>query len=653
MQLIDRFYWKAVWILTGICCAVAGSLMLISGSFNLDCFYDVGEVYDVPRMTLEQNSDNSVYYDPIKKIWSVTTETAVKPITISPGNWKYFYLHLSEVSQDSFATELVCYNVLGEPVCQMDAILSEGENLFVLPDVEYTRLNIIILNQTGLSFCMKKMQFRETPPIFSRTLFLRGFIAVFFMYFLITGCIYFFVRKRIRRFSCYAPIHALQELFLYLGKGGEGFGRYSPRKRGLIRSGLFCFLFLFMQVNFILGFYHSNEWYRFLVLVCLAVVVLIAYLCWERPLVYLNWDNKLVLSWMMLWIVTIISDFIAQKRYAYTGYVMIFGMGFLFFMWGNMEHREQLLLDFIRGIKWSFFPNFLFCILFRPYITGYRYNGSSHSPGYFALYLLFVWLAFFGDIAFDTDNKKSVRNDLVSVFVLGICGDLLWKTQSISSILPAALAVLVFSFKLWLKRRQMKVLLLAAYLILFCFGHISADRGVYHIPRWINAEIKFEGDTYLDTVTEHPFTLNVQASEQPTVNRILYKLQTFTGLESLTTGRTLFWKAHLRKLNLWGHRRSAYFLGSYRLPHSGFISMLYWYGIFAVIPYLLMLLYSFLYTCRYVRRHLFEHKYAFFVLADMLSCYLLLLVENLERPFVLVCWYSLYVVMGVFFDDEK
>ena len=25
----------------------------------------------------------------------------------------------------------------------------------------------------------------------------------------------------------------------------------------------------------------------------------------------------------------------------------------------------------------------------------------------------------------------------------------------------------------------------------------------------------------------------------------------------------------------------------------------------------------------------------------------------LERPFVLVCWYSLYVVMGVFFDDEK
>ena len=123
MRLIDRFYWKAVWILTGICCAVAGSLMLISGSFNLDCFYDVGEVYDVSRMTLEQNSDNSVYYDPIKKIWSVTTETAVKPITISPGNWKYFYLHLSEVSKDSFATEIVCYNVLGEPVCQMDVIL--------------------------------------------------------------------------------------------------------------------------------------------------------------------------------------------------------------------------------------------------------------------------------------------------------------------------------------------------------------------------------------------------------------------------------------------------------------------------------------------------------------------------------------------------
>lgn len=153
-------------------------------------------------------------------------------------------------------------------------------------------------------------------------------------------------------------------------------------------------MFLITQASFILRFY-SNKGYRYLALICVVLLILTALLCWEKKLHMLNWNNKLVTSWFILWIISMISDLIVEKRFAYMGYLMIFVMGFLFFMWGNMEHREWLLKDFIRGIRWSFLPNLLFCWLFRPVLPGYRYMGSWYSPGIFGLYILFVWICIF------------------------------------------------------------------------------------------------------------------------------------------------------------------------------------------------------------------------------------------------------------------
>ena len=158
---------------------------------------------------------------------------------------------------------------------------------------------------------------------------------------------------------------------------------------------------------------------------------------------------------------------------------------------------------------------------------------------------------------------------------------------------------------------------------------------------------------YVEPVTDHPFILTVQAEELKATNRILDKLEKITSLENLTTGRTLFWKAYLRELNLWGHKNYARFWGAKHMPHNGLIAIMYRYGIFSAVPYLLMLLYGFCYAWRYFRRHLSEDKYSYFVMANTISCYLLILVENIELPFCWVWWYALYVVMGIYFDDGQ
>ena len=446
-------------------------------------------------------------------------------------------------------------------------------------------------------------------------------------------------------------VDRLQDLFLYAGKAGEAFcQKYGQRTRGKIRSGIFCFLLLFMEAGFLADLYSNDDTYRYLLLVCAIGILLMAFSCWEKPLVKLNWNNKLVASWLAFCVLTMISDFIVLKRYTHTGYVLVFVFGFLFFMWGNMKDREELVGDLLRGIEWSFPPHLLFCYLFRPYLPGYRYSGTTVRPGYFSIYLLFVWIAFLAELDFKRE-KKTLAKDCVCIFMLGICADLLWKSQSVASLIPAVLALFIFSYKLWRRRKQMKLVGFALYLAVFGIGYIADGAGVYYIPRAVNAEIKFEKDFYPDTATDSPFTLVVQAAEEEEDgNRILEKLKS-ASLEQFTSGRTLYWKTYVRELNLWGHEKKARLLGGPRLAHNGFLLVMYRYGIFTVVPYTLMVVYSLLYAFRYTRRYFQKRKYALFVSVNMLICFLLLFVENAEdMAFFWVCWYSMYLMMGICFD---
>lgn len=653
MRILDRHYGRAVWILTGFCFALAGALMLLCGTFHLDRFYDVGDIYDVPRSAFEINDNETMQYDAAERVWKVTDAVAVKHTWLTRNKWKYACLVLSEVSGGSFDATVRCYNKKGEQKCQADVVLSEGDNLLALPGVRYSRFDLVIEHQVGLSFRIEKMQFRQQPPRFSKRLFARYVLALSAAFYLVTGLIFLCFKRRLQRIPWHAPVRLLLRLFLKVGEYGAAWsGRLSAKGRGRMRSGIFCFLLLFIQTAFLIGIY--NQIWFVLMAVCMAGFAAIAFLCYEKPLHLPDWNNKLVASFLLLWLLSLISDaLVAKNQFSFMGIGMALGMGFLFFMWGNMRRRELLLRDFVRGVQWTFLPNVLFCYLFRPFIPGYRYSGAAINPGYFGMYLLFVWLAFLAELEFDFRNKSVRRADLFRILMLGVCGNMLWKTQSISSMLPAAVAALIFSFQFWLNRRNVKILGFAAYLLAFGAGYAADSYCVYQIPRAVGAEIKLERDFYPDTVTDHPFLLTVQAAEEGAENRLLYKLQTSFSLEALTSGRTLYWKAYLRELNLWGHKGNARFWGGGHMPHNGFIQILYRYGIFAIVPYLLMVLFNSWFAIRYFRRNLFEKKYAFFVLSNMVCCNMLLLVENLERPFVWICWYGMYVVMGVYFDDEK
>lgn len=89
------------------------------------------------------------------------------------------------------------------------------------------------------------------------------------------------------------------------------------------------------------------------------------------------------------------------------------------------------------------------------------------------------------------------------------------------------------------------------------------------------------------------------------------------------------------------------------MSHNGLLAIMHRYGVFAGIPYVLMLIFNMGYAWRCFKKHLFKERYAYFILVDMICCYALLFVENLELPFCWLYWYSLYIVMGIYFEGEK
>ena len=125
--------------------------------------------------------------------------------------------------------------------------------------------------------------------------------------------------------------------------------------------------------------------------VLIGCMLLIAGLNIRKPLKYRNWNNLLVISWIVLWVLACISDFIVTKKksayFSFYGYFILFPTGFLFFVWNNQENREKMLWQLLKALEITFVLCVVYCLMFRPETDGYRYKGFYTNPNPFGLYM--------------------------------------------------------------------------------------------------------------------------------------------------------------------------------------------------------------------------------------------------------------------------
>lgn len=587
-------------LLTGLLTCLMASMLYLGGGLNLKCFLGAEKIYDFPKQDLTKDSKGWQYHEDTGG-YSIVKANAVNKYRVDrkAGNWKCLSITIDQMTVPSLQASLEYYDKELELLAEQPISLSLGENIiFMDEDIKVSYLGIRIRDSKGIFFSIQSMQARSevngfTPERFAKAMAVSG--SVFLLLF---AAVMFWQKKRGRgekkeHTGNPAFLSVLQNLFCipgnFLGawvKAGE-----TKKQREWLLGSSFFLLILWILICNVTGF-GEEETYRYFALVCVVLLVLTALLMWEKPFTEINWRNPLALSWCGLWILVILSDIFVDAGNKFFGYIMLFAGGFFLFSWNQTENPRKVLQLMMRALEADFVLAVIFCMLFRQKKTSVYYNGIFQTSEEMAMYALLMFGIFFVEFADIFRKKGSLKAWLffgsgiaVSLYLVLCSGGV---TASIALAVTAA-AVLVI--KIWhLLRRQKgmakfsgkqaaRLLLTAAAAFLVT---TAVHAAIQNLPGILGTEMQIEDEQLISRLS--------------TEELALYQLLLPEELENAVSRDTLeiglYQKSYARMIGLVGNIEQIYV---YRKPvsaYNGYLAVMYRYGIYAVLPFLLYQIYA-------------------------------------------------------------
>lgn len=650
------------WLLIGCVFSFSLCLMTLSGSKSITKFYDVGQVYEIKDVvykaakvqeTGHQESSGKVVLDQGHYVYGIGIEK-------NRNKYNYFCIQIKDSSVDDIEWIVDFRKQKGDEIIKSDKAsysLRDGMNIIDVPKNSFNVIAIGLYGENGSSVCIEKMQLRETKPVFDGNKALKIMFISFLIYLFISFIFIFCWRKLGILFNLYNWIEVLQDIYISIAKRLREFSCRIPiisSCKNSIIVFLFLLMFLYnvwveMQQSYYMNFkYHA--------VVYSLIVFFIAILSIESKITKKRWNNSLVVSWMILWLMACASDFLLPKNFRFIGYVMIFIVGFFIFVWNNMEKPEKMIKNFVCAVHIFLILISIFCITCRPEtgeISGIRYSGISKNPSIFALYLATIYAVVLGAIEYSIKNGNGMKKWIFYIFEGCVTLAFAWKSQSMCPLLcMAGISFIWFVRMSYYTRKQKCRKLFAALIIssvvLIIPTYLFIDWGVKHIPQTLGIAVTYEGE---EPVAKRQYGMVVYASglkEEFNKTRLGQKLHR-TSLSGVLSGRDYYYRTYLRDMNLFGHEENPKMWGKRRLPHNAVLGIAHRYGIFASVPYILMLVMVIIRTFRYSRK---EKPYAAVPFYVCLTSIVMSMADNVEQPFVWLPWIGLYLMMGIVFDDK-
>ena len=178
-----------------------------------------------------------------------------------------------------------------------------------------------------------------------------------------------------------------------------------------------------------------------------------------------------------------------------------------------------------------------------------------------------------------------------------------WKAQSACPILCIMAISLIWFLRMMCfairhKHRTILAKVVLSIVILSLPVYAGIDWGFNHIPQSLGTVISYDDET---PVARSQYGMVVYAGDlkEKLKNTRLGQKFTDTSVSAMISGRDYYYRAYLREINLLGHKKKPVVWGYERLPHNSVIGISHRYGVFAVVPYVVMLVMTILYTFRY------------------------------------------------------
>lgn len=634
-----KFY---VWLAFGILLSLMVSMMKASGHMDIHAFFYQGKTYEFSEKTL-QKSGKGFLFQENTGTFLIEGDAARKsfPSIKEEGEWHYIYFTIANMNQPTAEMRFRYYDQDGQALGDQYCTAVQGPNLLEIQFPEnLDRFRISIRGQQGLSFQMVSMELKESIPTVPKMEMLKTAGISMACYFFLTLWIWM-----LRRMPKYAPVEALQTLYLMFGNAcGKRIGfPNDAKKRSRVRTGLFFALFFFDIIYQSQGLFLSAKTYRYGILVNVALLILIALFSWERELKAVKWDSAFPTVWFFLWAWVCLSDLFARKRFAGVGTSFLLGVGFFFFLWNQMERPKQMRNDMVRGLECTFVPVVLYCMVCRQRIQGISYNGIYQGRYDMALYALAMWIVFLAKLRYyeSCPNAKE-RGKWLFAYAAGaaLSAYFLFQTRVWGCAVAAVVALPVFFRKGRERRRppsrgrakthgglRESLPPLVGCVLLVCLVHVATG----NLPELLHTNLIYEKDCY-EIKGDRSDQL---AWEEKAPPEIYAHIQ-----PAFSSNWKAIWKDCLYSWNLYGHEA---FLMTYEkktMAYNGILEMAYRYGLFVLVPYSALLL-----LCLY---------YAFqeggcLMLAITLGFETALLTQNIEQPFAHPLWILFYLGMGEWF----
>lgn len=632
-----KYLKRYIWLMFGILFSFAVGMIKTSGSLNLESFFNQGEVYEFAPETFTKSS-SSWHYDPVSAAYVIVNDNAKKslPSIKVYKSWNYIGLNVSGLNRESTEMRFSLYDNLGNKIWQQSNVIQNGDNLIPIQYPEkFCRIKMIVKNQSGLTITVNSMQLKDTDIGFSTGMFLKSFASAMAIYLLLTLLITVLLDISPKKRNWYAPVEILQYIYILSGNYlGEKWTKGLDKKtKSRIRKELFWFLFTNAMIYQALDLYMDKNYYKYGILLSTVAVVVIAVFSWEKPLQYVKWNGILPISWLVLWTAVCISDFVVSKYFNFTGYAFLFGVGFFFFVWNNMEKPKQIRNDMIRGLEWTFPVVVIYCMLFRQKIEGIFYNGAYCNRQDMALYTLMMLIAFLSEIFYYMLYSRSKsREKWITLYTVGTALSIyfLWKTQVRICLTAGVLVLIVFFCMLQKEKKPYKKSIFVIASVCSILAVLMVHISVTTLPKILDTNLIYENDRY-DTVYEELQTEGLDEN-------VLKNTSSVTEIH-----KKAIWKNYLRKMNLFGNEDQLIVYGKKTMAYNGLIEMAYRYGILILIPYIGLLLLCFYYAV---------HEGGFLMLATTLAYGTVMLTQNIEQPFAHPLWIVFYLGMGIWFAEN-
>ena len=648
------------------------AIMWLSDSTGIHRFYNTGSIYDITERKYQLFiADNKEGYADSQGNWHIDGDIFKYTIEIVPNEkLRYLIIDIQATTQPFIVWEISMYNLgkTGETIPRTYE-LGLGRNILDLGELQYEYIHIQIKNQAGSIFRVGDMQIREDKPIVN--FHLRYVKRVVFLYviYIILSIIFLTLYKRLQArvkwSSRYSPYTYVEKGYSFIAETIIPLmNKINNKIKALIRTLLFLLLFLYsnLAINYV---YFTNSIVERTRVFSIGLF-LIAILTVERANIRFNWHNSLVKAWGGFSVLVILSDLIVAKQQMYFGIILVTIFGFLIYAWNTMENKLQLIKDFMRAVHIYFVLIVVFCFFCRPDVYP-RYMGSFfHMVTFSAIISLVSVLALveLDELSQATKLSKSV---IFYIAEFGISIYFLLRTMSRSSLIPVMFIFVVWCVKhLIIKKKKEHTQFLKVFLLLIvCLGPVIMATSfiLKEITPAIGMVIELPKDLYKGwiegSVNIQRFYGSVAYAAENSGLKVIERFRAGS-LEEFTSARTLYWRAYLREMNLFGNFYLPEVMGQIRHAHSALFVIPYWYGVYSIIPYLIMLWgmlkNSFNTVANSIVQRTHYAMYPLAVTSVFLSTALLDVVENLYSGMI---WVTFYWSIGYYFvsrtqqDEEQ